>query len=58
MNKRWRAIQPPHPSENITLEEAMEAWRKVEGKTARPRRSQSGDRNENPAVPVRSEADS
>jgi hypothetical protein len=34
MKKKWRTIQPPHPSEKFTLEEAMEAWRKVEGKAA------------------------
>jgi hypothetical protein len=31
---KWRTIQPPHPSENFTLEEAMEAWRKVEARMA------------------------
>ncbi len=27
--KRWRTVQPPHPSENVTLEQAKEAWRKT-----------------------------
>jgi hypothetical protein len=30
---QWRTIQPPHPSERITLEQAIAAWRIVEGRT-------------------------
>lgn len=33
MKKRLRTIQPPHPSERITLEQAIQAWREVEGRT-------------------------
>lgn len=34
MKKKLRTIQPAHHSDRITVEEAMAAWRKVEGKTA------------------------
>jgi hypothetical protein len=52
MGVKWRTIQPPHPSENITLEEAMEAWRRVEGKTGKPgsRRKAARDPQEKPAT--------
>lgn len=33
MKKRLRTIQPPHPSDRITLEQAIQAWREVEGRT-------------------------
>lgn len=33
MKKKLRTIQPPHPSEKFTLEEAMEAWGRVEART-------------------------
>lgn len=29
--KRWRTVQPAHPSENVTVEQARAAWRKVYG---------------------------
>jgi hypothetical protein len=32
MKKKLRTIQPPHPSEKFTLEEAMEAWHRVEAR--------------------------
>jgi hypothetical protein len=51
MKKRWRTVQPPRQSERFTLEEAMEAWRKVEAQIAAEqaekksrRRSRSGAR--------------
>jgi hypothetical protein len=31
---KWRTIQPPHQSEKFTLEEAIEAWRRVEARAA------------------------
>ena len=31
---KWRTIQPAHKSDNITVQQAMKAWRKVEGKAA------------------------
>lgn len=31
---KWRTIQSPHQSEEFTLEQAMEAWRKVEEKSS------------------------
>ena len=33
MKKRIRTLQPPHPSDNFTYEEAIAAWRIVEGRT-------------------------
>jgi hypothetical protein len=41
MKKQWRTIQPPHQSEKFTLEEAMEAWRKVEAEMAAERARKS-----------------
>jgi hypothetical protein len=39
MKKKLRTIQPPHPSEKFTLEEAMEAWGRVEARaSSRPAR--------------------
>ena len=32
MKKRVRAIQPAHESERITVEEAMEGWRRVQAR--------------------------
>ena len=29
---KWRTIQPAHKSDKITVQQAMKAWRKVEGK--------------------------
>jgi hypothetical protein len=34
---RLRTIQPPHPSDKFTLEEAMEAWRWADEQLARAR---------------------
>jgi hypothetical protein len=39
MEKVIRTIQPPHESENITLEQATRAWLKVEAR-GQARRSQ------------------
>jgi hypothetical protein len=52
VKKKLRTIQPPHPSDKFTLEEAMDAWRRVEGKAGRPRTPQSSvpDAVETPAV--------
>lgn len=52
MEKKWRTIQPPHQSEKFTLEEAMEAWRKVEVEMAAERaaKSRSGSRSRRPVV--------
>jgi hypothetical protein len=33
MEKKWRTLQPPHPSDKFTLKQAIAAWRKVEGRT-------------------------
>lgn len=38
---RWRTIQPAHESDKITVEEAMEAWRKVEERARQRGRSKS-----------------
>ena len=32
MSKTLRTIQPAHKSDKITVQQAMKAWRKVEGK--------------------------
>lgn len=32
MSKTLRTIQPAHKSDRITVQQAMKAWRKVEGK--------------------------
>jgi hypothetical protein len=51
MKKKWRTLQPPHPSERITLEEAIEAWRKVEARAAeRAAKSRSRSRSRAPVV--------
>jgi hypothetical protein len=34
---RLPTIQPPHPSDKFTLEEAIEAWRRVDEQMARAR---------------------
>ncbi len=34
---RLRTIQPPHPSDKFTLEEAIEAWRYADEQLARAR---------------------
>jgi hypothetical protein len=58
MEKKWRTIQPPHPSENITLEEAMEAWRRVEAKAGKPRsrRKAAQQPREKPATSSRDDS--
>lgn len=33
MKKRLRTVQPPHHSDRVTLEQAIAAWRKVEGRS-------------------------
>ncbi|HYR06444.1 MAG TPA: hypothetical protein VEQ60_01670 [Longimicrobium sp.] len=38
---KWRTVQPPHQSEKFTLEEAIEAWRKVEAEMAEERAEKS-----------------
>ena len=58
---KWRTVQPPHQSEKFTLEEAIEAWRKVEARAAarkqRRGRSTAGPLKETavskPSPPVR-----
>jgi hypothetical protein len=42
MKKKWRTIQPAHESDKFTVEEAMEAWRKVEERAKQSRRSRTG----------------
>lgn len=43
---RLRTIQPPHPSEKFTLEEAIEAWRRADEQLARARAAaEIGDAN-------------
>lgn len=34
---RLRTIQPPHPSDKFTIEEAIEAWRRADEQLARAR---------------------
>jgi heme-degrading monooxygenase HmoA len=45
MKKRLRTIQPPHQSEKFTLEEAIQAWRKVEAEMAAERAARSRSRS-------------
>jgi hypothetical protein len=47
---KWRTIQPPHQSEKFTLEEAIEAWRKVEAEMAEERAEKSRARSRARAV--------
>jgi hypothetical protein len=59
MKRKLRTIQPPHLSEKFTLEEAMEAWRRVEARAtaSQPRRSRSASARGavvlNPSSPAR-----
>jgi hypothetical protein len=48
MEKVIRTVQPPHESENITLEQAMRAWLKVAARR-RARRSQREEPSPRPA---------
>lgn len=45
MKKQWRTVQPPHQSEKFTLEEAIQAWRKVEAEMAAERAAKSRRRS-------------
>jgi hypothetical protein len=45
MKKQWRTVQPPHQSEKFTLEEAVQAWRKVEAEMAAERAARSRRRS-------------
>jgi hypothetical protein len=45
MKKQWRTVQPPHQSEKFTLEEAIQAWRKVEAEMAAERVGRSRSRS-------------
>jgi hypothetical protein len=43
MRKRLRIVQPPHPSDRVTLEQAIAAWRQVEGRSG-PAEPETGRR--------------
>jgi hypothetical protein len=59
MKKKLRTIQPAHESDKFTVEQAMAAWRKVEGKSSdaavrRPRsRKAPASSISTPASPTR-----
>lgn len=55
--KRWRTVQPAHPSENVAVEQAREAWRKTwEQGVGKPGASRvplsSGEQAADPAIPA------